>query len=294
MNSSSSDDDGLLVAPTYERVLWGDGGGLGSGILTAGWRWIAGGQRDTPAPEQPAADGMHHLANLVRELSDGGCLARLSSEHAAASFEAVEEYYDTRPELARYTVATELSRMEYQIHTGEGQQLRDPVILGLRLPRHTRPTGLRLARAATRRPCARAQVAIRQYYEGTSSASAASCADAPGCELLWRMANQSLLSYLLQPLQERWLVCDSSGCTSLSMSACRMVLSVPERSLRCECTLQIACECNGERLEVADCVGKVAMCLNDRSFTTSVGRPVLRVKADGTPHGAPKPNARTR
>ena len=85
---------------------------------------------------------------------------------------------------------------------------------------------------------------IQQLYAEGGGASAASCCGQ--CELIWRMANQSLVPYLLQPLLTRWM--DPASGSTVCASACRFELDLPRQTLRCECTLLISCTSeHGER-----------------------------------------------
>ena len=264
--SDSSDEDGLPINRSYVDVVWkrDPTNPFTTSSLFGSWRlpWKSDSTSCPPAPDRRAAAAAAGLPALVRCLEDGHFLTAVHASHARICFDELESYFDGRPELARYTVGTEVHRMRYQVLTHEGILLSDPI-------------------------------AIRRFYDGNSSASAASCCGQ--CELLWCMANQSLPSYLLKPLQtelfSQFLTTSvgedaddaSSPAPSISASQCQMLINIAERTLRCECTLEIACECDGERLEVARCNGLSTVRLEDRTFLQSVTTPSLLVLADGRP-----------
>ena len=76
-------------------------------------------------------------------------------------------YYGPRPELAKYTLEHELTRMEYRVRTADGVELRSPE-------------------------------AIRAHYESLDEAGQGG--------LLWRLANQSLLADLISELHANGFV----------------------------------------------------------------------------------------
>ena len=67
-------------------------------------------------------------------------------------------------------------------------------------------------------------------------ARAASCCGE--CELIWRMANQSLVPYLLKPLCNRWM--DPDLGSAVSAATCRWQLDLPRRTLRYESMVKMA------------------------------------------------------
>lgn len=76
----------------------------------------------------------------------------------AKSLPEVLAYYESRPDLARYTIEQELHRMDYRVKTASGEELSDPM-------------------------------SIEAHYRALRSDEAEA--------ILWRLANQSMLSDLM-------------------------------------------------------------------------------------------------
>ena len=169
-------------------------------------------QRATRPRECEVTDS---LGDLLARLADASVHRAIAAEHSEPSFSEIEAYYDSRPELSAFTLSAEIRRMDYCVHAKAGDAcITDP----------------------TR---------IQQLYAEGGGASAASCCGQ--CELIWRMANQSLVPYLLQPLLTRWM--DPASGSTVCASACRFELDLPRQTLRCECTLLISCTSeHGERV----------------------------------------------
>ena len=163
------------------------------------------------------------------------------------TFTEVADYYESRPELALYTLTTELTRMEYTVINQGGQTLRDPL-------------------------------AIRRCYD---EASGGGSVGGPGesCELLWRMANQSLLEFLLRPLHGHWLRAEMES--SVSVASCKLEIDLRKRSLSTSCALVVACEHDGERLEVATSAGSICVDLRHATLAMSLAQPTLLVDDAG-------------
>ena len=189
------------------------------------------------------------LGDLLARLADASVHRAIAAEHSKPSFTEIEAYYDSRPELSAFTLSAEIRRMDYAVVSQAGHAcITDPA-------------------------------RIQQLYAEGGGASAASCCGQ--CELIWRMANQSLVPYLLQPLLTRWM--DPASGSTVCASACRFELDLPRQTLRCECTLLISCTSeHGERVDVASCDGIICVSLPARSFMQTVSVPRALVNPDGS------------
>lgn len=240
--SDSSDDDGAPVARTYDAVFHLRGP---EEPKPAVLRWLSRQAQSFFTPRQ-AIDRVSDEAvvpALLRAMADSDLRQVIANHHDSLSFGEVADYYESRPELSLYTLTTELTRMEYVVVDESGHELSDPLV-------------------------------IRKCYHETPTACA-------GCELLWRMANQSLLDFLVRPLYGHWLSPDMES--SMSVSSCAMQIDLRARCLRCECKIVVACEHEGSRLAVATCGGAIDVDLSQRTVAASLGEPSFLVNQHGEP-----------
>jgi len=166
----------------------------------------------------------------------------ISRELRQASFDELEAYYRSRPELSAYTLTTELTRMEIAVVMEDGRHVTEPA-------------------------------AVRAVYD-------ASGGEAGSCELLWRMANQSLVADLLVRVRHVWM--DPSLGSCVRTSSCKMALALAKRTLCCECELRLAVAFQGALLEVACCEARITLSLADRSVVYELGVPRMCVQPDGS------------
>ena len=113
---------------------------------------------------------LHALASFASGLLKSHRLRELNLALNGKSLEEVLGYYQSRPELAKYTIDVELPRMEYRVRTSEGDELSTAE-------------------------------QIREYYESLPEKAEVEEEGAEGAppapsqtHILWRLANQSLLA----------------------------------------------------------------------------------------------------
>ena len=119
-------------------------------------------------------------------------LRALNAALGARALATTLEYYEGQPNLAKYTVDQELSRMRYAVRTPSGEQLRGADD-------------------------------VRKYHE--------SLAEDEQTSMLWRLANQSLLSDLMIALMEHGYANEELG-ASVRATACHFLLDFQKKELR--------------------------------------------------------------
>lgn len=249
---SSDDDDGELVARTYDEAIRRGHSTArqidGSGVL--GWMVKAAASlvpsARPGAMEASPASGISTVAELVQSLTNPVTLKRLADMHLRQTFDSIETYYAARPELALYTLNCELTRMEYLVITEDGSELKDAN-------------------------------SIRKHYNSGEVAESTPACACEECEMLWRMANQSVFASLLEPLSTCWLVPELGS--AISVARCQLELDLRSKSLLCTCVLLITCECCSERLELATCNGTISVNLDRRDFAPSIEPPHMCTEA---------------
>ncbi len=257
-DDGESDDDGAIIARTYAELFHSrtSSGFAERGLL--GWLSRGFGTAKEQSPRRSMDGDSPHTASrasddtsirsvdgLMRSLSSAATLKRIAARHRQQHFDEIESYYGARPELALYTLNCELTRMEYVVITEAGVELKDAIT-------------------------------IRKYYH--SEGETACC---HGCELLWRMANQSVFAYLLAPVQECWMVPDIAS--TISVGKCQLTLDLRRKCLQCTCVLIVACDCDDQRTEVATCAGEIRVDLDRRKFAPSLESPRLISQDDDGP-----------
>ena len=123
-----------------------------------------------PSRERASRTLLHALASFASGLLKSHRLRELNLALNGKSLEEVLGYYQSRPELAKYTIDVELPRMEYRVRTSEGDELSTAE-------------------------------QIREYYESLPEKAEEVEEEAEGAppapsqtHILWRLANQSLLA----------------------------------------------------------------------------------------------------
>ena len=199
----------------------------------------------TVSTDRPLPQGTPQCANAlkgyIQRLLDPPVLEQIDRDLSKRPFDEVARYAMAHPELARYTVEQELPRMQYEVLPpggGDEQPLTDPA-------------------------------AIRALHDGGGAATAGDAA------LVWRLANQSLLADLLQPLQ-CWMDVDLS--VSVRASTCSFVLDLrPGRlSVHARAALSIQTLGAGDApLELATSEASVRVSFAERACEQSVQKPRL-------------------
>ena len=70
------------------------------------------------------------LASFLARLEDPSEHQAIGAEHTQTSFTEVEDYYDSRPELSAYTLAKEVTRMQYEVVISDnGTKVTDPMLI---------------------------------------------------------------------------------------------------------------------------------------------------------------------
>jgi len=67
------------------------------------------------------------LSSFLARLQDPSEHQAIAAEHTRPSFTEVEAYYDSRPELSAYTLGAEVTRMDYEVLSGGGAAVTDPM-----------------------------------------------------------------------------------------------------------------------------------------------------------------------
>jgi hypothetical protein len=144
------------------------------------------------------------LKSYIERLLDPDVLDGIDADFRSRTFFDLEEYLNSKADLAAYTLKHELGRMSYSVVGAAG---------GAAL---TEPTSIR-----------------EEYARHEASGSPADA------ELLWRAANQSLLAEPLASLQAAWLALSLHTCVVATSSRFELDLRAPAPRLRAECTLAV-------------------------------------------------------
>tara|TARA_B110001452_G_scaffold197469_1_gene167396 strand:- start:4465 stop:4860 length:396 start_codon:yes stop_codon:yes gene_type:complete len=73
------------------------------------------------------ASSVPSLSSFLARLQDPSEHQAIAAEHTRPSFTEVEAYYDSRPELSAYTLGAEVTRMDYEVLSGGGAAVTDPM-----------------------------------------------------------------------------------------------------------------------------------------------------------------------
>ena len=153
---------------------------------------------DARANELPprAAEFVERLKTFQMRVADPCTKERVNRRlaHCSADYRATTAYYEERPQLATYTISTEISRMKYAVVPPDG---------GAQV---TELDGIRALFAeccpAGRADGGKAATAAEPVAGGEGAGGAGGAGARPSnAELVWRLANQSLLAGLMQELQ---------------------------------------------------------------------------------------------
>lgn len=181
------------------------------------------------------------LKAYIQRLLDPPVLEQIARDLSKRSFDEVMRYAMSHPDLARYTIEQELPRMQYEVLPpggGDEKPLTDAA-------------------------------AIRALHDGGGAATA------DDATLVWRLANQSLLADLLQPLQ-CWMDVELS--VSVRASTCSFVLDLRPGRLSVQARAALSIQTLGagdEPLELATSEVSVRVSFAERLCEQSVQKPRL-------------------
>ena len=154
---SDSDDDGAIIGGYGDHVGSGEDMWIRSPLSRRGSDLRFRKELAIASAPRLTEEQAQALPELLGLLCDPKGLSDIADAHKRVSFSEIESY-DARPELSRFTMANELTRLTYYVLTEDGLELNEAC-------------------------------AVRRHYDQHELPSAASCCGT--CELLWRMANHS-------------------------------------------------------------------------------------------------------
>ena len=144
------------------------------------------------------------LKSYIERLIDPDVLDGIEADLRSRTFAELEAYVHDKPDLARYTLETELDRMEYTVLS---ERASAPL---------TEPSAIR-----------------EEYSRHEPSTSPAEV------EMLWRVANQSLLAEPIASLQAAWLEPSLHTCVVATSSTFRLDLRPAAPHLVAKCDLAV-------------------------------------------------------
>ena len=156
----------------------------------AAGRLVLDGSHDEMPPR--AAEFVERLKTFQMRVADPCTRERVNRRlaHGCADYRATTSYYEERPQLAHYTISTEISRMQYAVVPPAGGAQVTELADIRALFAECCPGGLVGCKAAA---------AVEQ---GAGEGGGREGKRVPNAELVWRLANQSLLAGLMQELQD--------------------------------------------------------------------------------------------
>ena len=173
-----------------------------------------------------AEEFVKRLKIFQMRVADPSTKERLNELLAASSadYRATASYYEDRPQLGEYTVNTEIKRMTYTVVPPQGGEAISD-IEGIR--------SIYAASAATDPSACRGKDSM-----GTAGGQGAGSANV---ELVWRMANQSLLAGIAQPLHDTFGTPeDVELCISIHNTASAFHVNLHEACVEATTDFQIA------------------------------------------------------
>ncbi len=148
---------------------------------------------DERAEELPprAAEFVERLKTFQMRVADPCTKERVNRRlaHCSADYRATTGYYEDRPQLATYTISTEISRMKYAVVPPDGGK------------QVTELDGIRALFAECCPAGADGGNAAAAAEPGGEAGTGGAGVRPSNAELVWRLANQSLLAGLMQELQ---------------------------------------------------------------------------------------------
>jgi hypothetical protein len=178
------------------------------------------------------------------------CLS--SSVDGSNDYKGTTRYYEERPQLAAYTINTEISRMKYSVvPLSGGTEVTDV-------------DSIRRLYAECCPGCASAALGA-----GGSGAGGAE-KEVEDVELLFRLANQSLLAGLMQQLQDTFgQPEDVELCISIHNTTSAWVIDLPQRSVRAKTEFKVATVGVGDEamLPLAHITGEIVVDVGNECVT---------------------------
>jgi hypothetical protein len=194
---------------------------------------------------------VQHFCDTLRQfsldLADPETRDKINNALAQKPYEALAEYYETRPELAKYTVEQEVTRMDYTVIPIDGASISDTS-------------------------------EIQQFYSGSFEEQDS---------ILWRFANQSVLADLMMAIREHMVEPhDPHGalCICVRNVSVSFVLNFAKQTMESVCVFTIATVSadSPAGLILGKITGTVELCCkeNAKSLRQTVGALQLEVVFD--------------
>jgi hypothetical protein len=204
-------------------------------------------------PETNHPPRVQHFCEALRQfsldLADPATRDKINNALAQKPYDALAEYYEARPELAKYTIEQEVPRMDYKIIPVEGA----PITEGGK---------------------------IKEFFHSS---------DEHESSILWRFSNQSVLADLLITLREHMVEPhDPSGalCIIVRNVSVSFVLDFTKQTMEAQCVFTIATISMDDPagLVLGKITGTVSICCKDGAnfLRQTVGALELEVVFDDT------------